>query len=919
MNKKISRIAAIALTAAMVSSAFAMSTCSSFASTLPAENKVATVAFQNAYKTIVKDNTATDFGAPAPSALDLTDAKVSGETVDLSSYTPTLKSVTNSNSSVLKYQLKDDTTPTFTPESIGTSTVAFNYVISDTSDNIDYTFTVAGTVKVVNKDTTKFITADAANVTSGSDFSGVYSAAAAPTAFTVKELDANNATYGTTSTGAAYAVPNATASVKWASDNPNAVTLGSSSTTTVAPGFANAGTSNVSATISNGNNSVSVMPLAVTVKENAAIDTKATAISIAPSSTNAAVTQLTNGTDVVDVTGKNITLSGATMTSLDIKAGSKVGNITLSGATGLANIAITGATVGDITTASTATADKLPACTLSIADGSTVGAVDLSNAAAPVTAPAITNASGKTALTVKSITLPSTDTVGVAVTNSSANAVTVSTIKAAKATFTGVATVGTVTAPTTTFNVASLVPVSAATGIDVSVMDANLNVTTSGKLNNVTTNATVTTVAEKVAVGNHVSIGGTMTSTNGFDTFSFAKGANIEGAVTGVSGKNIVVEAPVNTLIFAAAPTAGDVAVKLLGSYKTGDTWATVPATASVDLGATPAVTKVIIPADFRSAPVTDAVETENGYSFLISGTTVTGISLNKTDATLANGQTLTLTASNLPAAAADYANYDVHWTTSNPDFVTVSGSGKNATVKAVKYTDSPVASTDNSSVITATYNVYDSTNTLAGSFTATCKVTVTPAPVLTTTVTDLDGKKTAVTGDTVIKMTQSTYNTVDFAADKAGITDIKYYTGNDKVAQTGTTTAWNGTAGTYNVYANGKVGDKVGVYANGVRVFQIEIVDRPFTCDTTVDFAMKAGKTYTFKITPAAGTKINTFDYLTANGKAVGSYKGTGINADGTVTRTIKAFQSTNGQKVGVYAKINGVTYKVFAVEVTK
>ncbi|WP_413778023.1 beta strand repeat-containing protein [Caproicibacterium sp. XB1] len=910
MNKKMSRIAAIALSAAMVTSAFAMSTSASFASTLPAENKVATVAFKDAYKTIVKDNTAVDFGAPATTTLDLADAQVNGKTVDLSAFTPTLKSVTNSNGSVLKYRLANDTTPTFTPESIGASTVTFNYVISDTTDNIDYSFTVTGTVKVANKDTTKFITADAAATTSGADFSGVYSSATAPTNFTIKSLDANNATYETTSTGTAYALPSSSATVAWTSSNTNAVTLGSSAGVTVAPGFANAGTSTISAAITNGNNSVSVTPLTVTVKENTAIVTTASSITIAPSATNSAITQLTNGSNVIDVTGKDITLSGTTMTSLNVAAGSKVGSITLSGATALTAINIAGATVGDITTATSTSADELPSATLSIADGATVGAVDLSNASAVT--PTITNASGKGALTVKSVTLPSTDTNGVAITNSSTSAVTVSAIKAAKATFTGVATSGSMTAPTTTFNVTSLLPVSATNGVDVSVTDANLNVTTAGKLKTVTTNATVTTVSEKVAVGNHVNVGGAITSTNGADTFSFAKGANIEAAVAGVTGKNVVVEAPVNTLTFGAAPSVGDVAVKLLGSYKAGDTWATVPATTDVDLGSTPATTGVIIPADFRSASASDAIETENGYSFLISGTTVTGITLDKTTATLANGGTLILTASNLPAGAADYSNYDVHWTTSNPDFVTVSGSGKTATIKAVKYTDAPVASTDNSSVITATYNVYDSSNQLAGSFTATCKVTVSPAPALTTTVTDLNGKTQTVDENTVIQMTQSTYNTVKFASNGT-ISNIAYSTGNDKVAQTGTVSAWNGTAGEYTIYANGKVGDKVGVYANGKKVFQVEIVDRPFTSDTTVDFAMKAGSKYQFKIIPNADTTIKDFTFNTANDAALSTW-GFTKNADGTVTATVKA---NKAGKYGVYCDINGVKYKVFAVTV--
>jgi hypothetical protein len=179
--------------------------------------------------------------------------------------------------------------------------------------------------------------------------------------------------------------------------------------------------------------------------------------------------------------------------------------------------------------------------------------------------------------------------------------------------------------------------------------------------------------------------------------------------------------------------------------------------------------------------------------------------------------------------------------------------------------------------------------------------------------VTDLDGNVITATPDTVIPIQQSTQLRVHFNADNAGIKDINYITGNDKVAQTNTVSAWNGTSGVYTIYTNGAVGSKVGVYAAGKRVFQVEITDRPFKCDTSVDFSMKAGKTYTFKITPNAGTKIDTFTFLTGNDSKLSTW-GCWKQADGTEMARVKA---VSAGRYGVYAKINGVTYKVFAITV--
>jgi hypothetical protein len=75
----------------------------------------------------------------------------------------------------------------------------------------------------------------------------------------------------------------------------------------------------------------------------------------------------------------------------------------------------------------------------------------------------------------------------------------------------------------------------------------------------------------------------------------------------------------------------------------------------------------------------------------------------------------------------------------------------------------------------------------------------------------------------------------------------------------------------------------------------------------------MKAGKTYTFKITPNAGTKIDNFTFLTGNDSKLSTW-GCWKQADGTEMARVKA---VSAGRYGVYAKINGVTYKVFAITV--
>lgn len=329
----------------------------------------------------------------------------------------------------------------------------------------------------------------------------------------------------------------------------------------------------------------------------------------------------------------------------------------------------------------------------------------------------------------------------------------------------------------------------------------------------------------------------------------------------------------------------------------------------------------------FKTPGVESTESTNSGkniYTYSVAKAEFLGFTLDQSSLSLGDGASATLKAQTIGGALP--AGVTVQWTADNKSVeLTPSTDTLSCSVKSVGYTAQNINNSNNVRVTAvlmkdgAAFTPFNSDKSNDN-----CDVTLTAevAPVLTTKVKNLnDTEAKAVTGDTVIKMTQSTYATVDFSADKAGISEaaLAFHTGNDKVAQTGTYTKWNGTAGKYNVYANGAVGSKVGVFANGVKVFQIEIVDRPFKCDTTLDLdgvkgkALTVGQKYSFKIYDAT-TAIKDFTFLTANDSAVASW-GFVKNADGTVTATIKALKATD--KIGVYAKINGVTYKVFAAAV--
>lgn len=139
------------------------------------------------------------------------------------------------------------------------------------------------------------------------------------------------------------------------------------------------------------------------------------------------------------------------------------------------------------------------------------------------------------------------------------------------------------------------------------------------------------------------------------------------------------------------------------------------------------------------------------------------------------------------------------------------------------------------------------------------------------------------------------------------------YKSGNAKVGETTTYQAYNKATGkaVYGIYGHGAVGDKVGIYANGVKLFVMKVTKAPYWGDTTVDVAKKQGQTYWFKVKPDnANAKVS---YTAGNGM-IAKTLSKGKQADGSY---LFGFCATgkSGQSTGLYATIDGKTFCVFHV----
>lgn len=148
----------------------------------------------------------------------------------------------------------------------------------------------------------------------------------------------------------------------------------------------------------------------------------------------------------------------------------------------------------------------------------------------------------------------------------------------------------------------------------------------------------------------------------------------------------------------------------------------------------------------------------------------------------------------------------------------------------------------------------------------------------------------------------------------------VSFNCGDKAVATAGTTKAFSAGTTFFNIMPWGKVGDKTGVYANGVKLFTMVTVKAPFTCDTSDTVRLnQTNAKHLFQITT---NSTDTVSANTANGKVVtvdsAAYNNTQYktkdNGDGTKTVYFyaRALQSSYWP-TGVYAQINGGTYRLF------
>ncbi|MBW7572412.1 Ig-like domain-containing protein [Caproiciproducens faecalis] len=219
----------------------------------------------------------------------------------------------------------------------------------------------------------------------------------------------------------------------------------------------------------------------------------------------------------------------------------------------------------------------------------------------------------------------------------------------------------------------------------------------------------------------------------------------------------------------------------------------------------------------------------------VLSGVNVSGITLDKTTLALTNRTTTgQLTATVLPANAADKT---VVWSSSNASVATVDANGK------------ITAKSNGSAVITA--------KTQSGSYSATCTVSVTGFRSGSSSNGGGSGSSGSITptpGMTFISDTN-----MDFSVNGAYQFKITSTNGSAPAFVVGTpgvfTVTLVKTVGNdyyYKITAIGAVGTKAGIYVNGIKLLAATVGASASTVksDTTRPFNVKAGASYTFKLT---------------------------------------------------------------------
>ncbi len=308
-----------------------------------------------------------------------------------------------------------------------------------------------------------------------------------------------------------------------------------------------------------------------------------------------------------------------------------------------------------------------------------------------------------------------------------------------------------------------------------------------------------------------------------------------------------------------------------------------------------------------------------NWYTYTADGIEFRGITMDQQKVEVGTSP-VTLSLSKVPASADLPEGVTVEWT-ANKDSVTLtpSADGMSCTVAATGYTEQNINGSNDVIVTAQLYKdgePYDEFGTQFASassqVTLTNKAPETPANPFTVVVTNAEGEEIACAADgtTVITVPQSMAFNFSISSEDE-IANFDYTTADDTIGQTNTNTIWNGTSGSYQIYAAGAVGEQVGVYVNGTKIFVMEVGDRPFESDTTLDMPLKVGQKYQFEITLDDPTA--SFTFQTADGAALS----TSYNPDTYPAENGKYYCSVTAQQagrdIGVYCVIDGKTYKIF------
>ena len=311
----------------------------------------------------------------------------------------------------------------------------------------------------------------------------------------------------------------------------------------------------------------------------------------------------------------------------------------------------------------------------------------------------------------------------------------------------------------------------------------------------------------------------------------------------------------------------------------------------------------------------------KNVYTYSVETLAFRGVLMEQTGTVEVGTAGTTLTLSKIPFTVDIPEGVSIVWESNKPDSVklTPSADGLSCKVDAIGYTENNL---NGSNDVTVTATVYKDGKPYTALETqyaaATVDLTLTgkapeaPANPFSVVVTNAEGEKItcAADGSTVITVPQSMAFNFAISSEET-VDSFDYTVGNGSIGGTNTNTVWNGTSGSYQIYAAGAVGAQTGVYVNGIKIFTLEVADRPFESDTTLNMDLKVGQKYQFEITlddPAA-----PFTFLTADGAALS----TSYNPDTYPAENGKYYCSVTAQQagrdIGVYCVIDGKTYKIF------